>query len=72
MKHIHPKKQALRDRFVFVYTPSMVEGKTMQEIELNDLTGQCLNRQFDNIFDVKIVTITWQNIRNTKIAKTYW
>jgi hypothetical protein len=66
------KAKALWDRFVFVYTPSMVDGKTMEEIELNDLTGQCLNRQFDNIFDVKKVTLTWQNVRNTKIAKTNW
>ena len=44
----------------------------MAEIELNVLTGQCLNRRIDNISDVKKEVLTWQKARNTKKAEVNW
>lgn len=41
------------DRFEFVYTPKHGGWLNMAEIELNVLTGQCLNRRIDNIETVK-------------------
>jgi hypothetical protein len=40
----------------------------MAEIELNVLTGQCLNRRIDNIKDVRRETIAWQEYRNKHIS----
>lgn len=39
------KAKALWDRFDFVYTPKHGSWLNMAEIELNALTGQCLNRR---------------------------
>jgi len=47
------KAKALWDRFEFVYTPKHGSWLNMAEIELNVLTGQCLNRRIDNIEDVR-------------------
>ena len=44
----------------------------MAEIELNVLTGQCLNRRIDNIEDVRKEADAWQNYRNNKNAKVNW
>ncbi len=41
----------------------------MAEIELNVLTGQCLNRRIDNIEDVRKEGGAWQESRNNKNAK---
>jgi hypothetical protein len=68
-----PKKaKALWDRFEFVYTPKHGSWLNMAEIELNVLTGQCLNRRIDNIFDVQKEVLAWQKARNTKQAKVNW
>ena len=47
------KAKALWGQFEFVYTPKHGSWLNMAEIELNVLTGQCLNRRIDNVSDVK-------------------
>jgi hypothetical protein len=44
----------------------------MAEIELNVLTGQCLNRRIDDIELVRKETRAWQKFRNNKNAKVNW
>jgi hypothetical protein len=46
------KAKALWDRFEFVYTPKHGSWLNMAEIELNILTGQCLNGRIDNIEEI--------------------
>jgi hypothetical protein len=64
--------KALRDRFEFVYTPKHGSWLNMAEIELNVLTGQCLNRRIDDIAVVRKEVKAWQDSRNNKIAKVNW
>lgn len=66
------KAKALWDRFEFVYTPKHGSWLNMAEIELNVLTGQCLNRRIDNIEDVRKETEAWQEFRNNKNSKVNW
>lgn len=66
------KAKALWDRFEFVYTPKHGSWLNMAEIELNVLTGQCLNRRIDDIEIVKKEAMAWQNFRNNKNAKVKW
>ncbi len=66
------KAKALLDKFEFVYTPKHGSWLNMAEIELNVLTGQCLNRRIDNIEDVRKETDAWQEFRNNKNAKVNW
>lgn len=66
------KAKALWNRFEFVYTPKRGRRLNMAEIELNVLTGQCLNRKIDNIENVRSETSAWQNFRNNKNAKVNW
>jgi len=66
------KAKALWDRFEFVYTPKHGSWLNMAEIELNVLTGQCLNRRIDNIDEVKKEVSAWQEHRNNKNAKVNW
>lgn len=66
------KAKALWDRFEFVYTPKHGSWLNMAEIELNVLTGQCLNRRIDNIGTVRKEVRAWQNFRNNKNAKVKW
>ena len=69
----HPDKaKMLWDRFEFVYTPKHGSWLNMAEIELNVLTGQCLNRRIDNIEDVRREIQAWQEHRNNKNAKVNW
>jgi hypothetical protein len=44
----------------------------MAEIELNVLTGQCLNRRINTIEDVRNEVDAWQEFRNNKNAKVNW
>ena len=44
----------------------------MAEIELNVLTGQCLNRRIDNIEEVRREAIAWQEYRNNKNSTVNW
>lgn len=66
------KAKALWDRFEFVYTPKHGSWLNIAEIELNVLTGQCLNRRIDNIEDVRNEAGAWQTFRNNKNAKVNW
>jgi hypothetical protein len=66
------KAKAILDRFEFVYTPKHGSWLNVAEIELNVLTGQCLNRRIDNIDVVRKEVIAWNKIRNNKNAKVNW
>ena len=66
------KAKALWDRFEFVYTPKHGSWLNMAEIELNVLTGQCLNRRIDDIAVVRKEVEAWQEFRNNKNAKVNW
>ena len=66
------KANVLRDRFEFVYTPKHGSWLNVAEIELNVLTGQCLNRRIDDIEVVRKEVKAWQESRNNKIAKINW
>jgi hypothetical protein len=66
------KAKAIWDRFEFVYTPKHGSWLNMAEIELNVLTGQCLNRRIDDIGVVSKETRAWQEYRNNKNAKVNW
>ncbi len=60
------------DRFEFVHTPKHGSWLNMAEIELNVLTGQCLNRRIDSLEKVKDAVSAWQNHRNNLNAKIKW
>lgn len=66
------KAKAIWDRFEFVYTPKHGSWLNIAEIELNVLTGQCLNRRIDNITVIRKEILSWQNFRNNKNAKVNW
>ncbi len=66
------KAKAIWDRFEFVYTPKHGSWLNMAEIELNVLTGQCLNRRIDDIAVVRHEVLAWQEFRNNKNAKVNW
>ncbi len=64
--------KTLWERFEFVYTPKHGSWLNMAEIELNVLTGQCLNRRIDKIDIVRKEVRAWQTFRNNKNAKVNW
>ena len=66
------KAKAILDRFEFVYTPKHGSWLNMAEIELNVLTGQCLNRRIDDIEVVRKEVMAWAKFRNNKNAKVNW
>ena len=66
------KAKKLLDRFEFVYTPKHGSWLNMAEIELNVLTGQCLNRRIDDIGVVRREAHAWQENRNNRQAKVNW
>jgi len=66
------KAKALWDRFELVYTPKHGSWLNMAEIELNVLTGQCLNRRIDDIGIVRKEVRAWQEFRNNRNAKVNW
>ncbi len=66
------KAKAILDRFEFVYTPKHGSWLNMAEIELNVVTGQCLNRRIDNIKLVRKEVTAWAKFRNNKNAKVNW
>ncbi len=66
------KAKALWDKFEFVYTPKHGSWLNMAEIELNVLTGQCLNRRIDDLKVIIKETRAWQDLRNNKNAKSNW
>ncbi len=66
------KAKALWDRFEFVYTPKHGSWLNMAEIELNVLTGQCLNRRIDDVEVARKEVNAWQKHRNNRQAKVNW
>lgn len=62
----------LWNRFDFVFTPKHGSWLNMAEIELNVLTGQCLNRRIDNMGEVGKEVAAWQRYRNNQKAKVNW
>ena len=48
-KYPPEKAKQIWDRFEFIYTPKHGSWLNMAEIELNVLTGQCLNRRLEKI-----------------------
>ncbi len=66
------KAKALWERFEFVYTQKHGSWLNMAEIELNVLTGQCLNRRIDDIEVVRKEVLAWQEVRNNKNSKVNW
>ena len=66
------KAKTILDRFEFVYTPKHGSWLNMAEIELNVLTGQCLNRRIDDIEVVRKEVTAWVKFRNDKNAKVNW
>jgi len=66
------KAKALWDKFEFVYTPKHGSWLNMAEIELNVITGQCLNRRIADVKIVKKEARAWQKHRNNKNAKVNW
>ena len=66
------RAKKLWDRFEFVFTPKHGSWLNMAEIELNVLTGQCLNRRIDNINDVRRETTAWQEYRNRHKSNVNW
>ncbi len=54
------------------FTPKHGSWLNIAEIELNVLTGQCLDRRIDNIETVKKEVAEWQKFRNNKNAKVNW
>ena len=66
------KAKSLWERFEFVYTPKHGSWLNMAEIELNVLTGQCLNRRIDDIAIVRKEVQAWKIYRDNKNAKVNW
>ena len=66
------KARSLWERFEFIYTPKHGSWLNMAEIELNVLTGQCLNRRIDDIEIVRKEVQAWKEIRDNKNAKVNW
>jgi hypothetical protein len=66
------KAKTILDRFEFVYTPKQGSWLNMAKIELNVLTGQCLNRRIDDFAVARKEVLAWQEFRNNKNAKGNW
>ena len=64
------KAKALWDRFEFVYTPKHGSWLNMAEIELNVLTGQCLNRRIDYINIVRSEALVGKIPETIKMLKS--
>ena len=66
------KAKALWNRFSFIYTPKHGSWLNVAEIELNVMSGQCLNRRIDDINVLRREVRAWQEHRNNKNAKVNW
>jgi len=66
------KAKNILNRFEFVYTPKHGSWLNMAEIELNVLTGQCLNRRIGDMEIIKNEVEAWQNSRNNLDKKIKW
>lgn len=54
----------------FLPPPKHGSWLNMAEIELNVLTGQCLNRRIDDIEIVREDVAAWQKFRNKKMRRS--
>ncbi len=70
--YLPEKAKALWDRFEFAYTPKHGSWLNVAEIELNVLTGQCLDRRIADIDVVRREVRAWQEHRNNKKSKVNW
>jgi hypothetical protein len=59
-------------QFEFVNTPKHGSWLNMAKMELNVLSGQCLNRRCDDVDVVRKESSAWQEFRNNKGAKVNW
>ncbi|CAG1023236.1 hypothetical protein MTYM_02290 [Methylococcales bacterium] len=57
---------------IFLKKLVLKDGLNMAEIELNVLTGQCLDRRMDDIEFVRKEVMAWEKNRNNKNAKVKW
>lgn len=64
--------KSLLARFHFGYTPKHGSWLNMAQIELNVLTGQCLNRRISHIEAVTREVKAWELARNNKNSKINW
>ena len=60
------------DRFEFIHTPKHGSWLNMAEIELNVLSGQCLNRRMDSLPQVTAAVAAWQHERDNHHARIQW
>ena len=60
------------DRLEFRYTPMHGSWLNMAEIELNMLTGQCLNRRIGSMEEMKVQVESWEKHRKNKESKINW
>ena len=64
--------KALWDRFEFVYTPKHGSWLNVDEVELNVLTRQCLNRRIASLEVLRDEVAAWQASRDRIQAKVNW
>ncbi len=64
--------KALWGRFEFIYTPKHGSWLNMAEIELNVLSGQCLNERIDNRDKLTSKVAQWQSHRNNRNSTINW
>ncbi|PIQ28424.1 MAG: hypothetical protein COW63_14835 [Bacteroidetes bacterium CG18_big_fil_WC_8_21_14_2_50_41_14] len=62
----------LWDRSEFIFTPKHGSWLSMEEIELQVLNGQCLNRHIATTQDIKSEVEAWQNHGNNKKSTIIW
>lgn len=62
----------LASRFEFIFTPKHGSWLNMAEIQLNVLTGQCLNRRISTMSEIKKEVKAWQEHRNKKDSTIDW
>lgn len=66
------KAREILSRFEFIYTPKHGSWLNMAEIELNVLSGQCLNRRIADIETIRKEVKAWEEERNNKDSKINW
>lgn len=65
---MHPMKYGPNDQALC----GLPLRKNIAEIELNVLTGQCLNRRIDDIKVVRNEVAAWKKFRDNKNANVNW
>lgn len=66
------KAREILSRFEFIYTPKHGSWLNMAEIELNVLSGQCLNRRIPDIEIIRKEVNAWEEERNNRDSKINW